>query len=75
MVNNILLSGIAWVASIKNAITQRISEEGGQDLIEYAVLVGGIGIVAALAFLALPIDFSTMKNKISDCVSFKNSCG
>lgn len=75
MVNNIVLSGMAWVSSIKNAITSRISEESGQDLIEYAVLVGGIGIVAAVAFLTLPIDFGTMKTKIADCITFNGNCG
>ena len=49
MVNNIVLSGMAWVSSIKDAIAERISEESGQDLIEYAVLAGAIGIVAAVA--------------------------
>jgi Flp pilus assembly pilin Flp len=67
---------MAWVASIKNAITERISEESGQDVIEYAVLVGAIGIAlfAALLLVPLPAAFGTFGNKIANCVKFSSTC-
>jgi Flp pilus assembly pilin Flp len=78
VVNNIILSGMAWVSSIKDAIAERISEERGQDLIEYAVLAGGIGIALFIVFLAAPglgASFTTFKNKIAACVTFNaTSC-
>ena len=77
--NSIILSGMAWVSSVKNAIAVRISEERGQDLVEYAVLVGGIGIVAAIALIGAGaagwLDFTDFKTKIQDCVKFNADCG
>ena len=76
MVNNIVLSGIAWVSSIKNAIAERLSEESGQDLLEYAVLVGAIAVVAGAAFFAAGFDFGTFTNKVQACISFNaTDCG
>ena len=76
MVNNIVLSGMAWVSSIKNGITERISEESGQDLLEYAVLVGFIAVALAAAFILLPLGTSmnTFATKIGQCISFNNAC-
>jgi Flp pilus assembly pilin Flp len=67
---------MAWVSSIKNAIAERISEESGQDLIEYAVLAGAIGIVAAIAFVAFPIGgtVNTFATKVGDCLKLDASC-
>ena len=77
--NSIILSGMAWASSIKDAITTRIREERGQDLVEYAVLVGGIGIVAAIALIGAGaagwLDFTDFKVKIQDCVQFNADCG
>ena len=76
MVNNMVLAGMAWVASIKNAIAERLTDENGQDVIEYAVLVGAIGIAlfAALLLVPLPAAFGTFGNKIANCVKFDASC-
>ena len=76
MVNNIVLSGMAWVSSIKDAIAFRMKDEDGQDLIEYAVLAGGIGIALFVVFLTAPglsDAFDTFKGKIAACVTFNST--
>ena len=77
MINSIVLSGMAWMASIKDAVANRISDENGQDLIEYAVLVGAIGIALFVALVALPLPaaFATFGNKVKNCVTFSSTCG
>ncbi len=68
MVNNILLSVYGFVTE-KLASLQ---EEGGQDLVEYAVLVGAIGLVAGAALLFFIDDgtFDTFRDKIASCITF-----
>jgi Flp pilus assembly pilin Flp len=64
---------MAWVSSIKDAIAFRMKDEDGQDLIEYAVLAGGIGIALFVVFLTFPglsAAFGTFKEKIAACVTF-----
>ncbi|MBI5284370.1 MAG: hypothetical protein HY874_04670 [Chloroflexi bacterium] len=74
--NSIILSGMAWASSIKDAITTRIREERGQDLVEYAVLVGFIGVALAAFFLIAgnEIQWANFRNKINDCVTFDAVC-
>jgi Flp pilus assembly pilin Flp len=74
-VNNIILSAMAWASSLKATLAQRISEERGQDLVEYGVLIGLIAVVAAAALLAFGgLDFETFRNKINDCITFDPGC-
>ncbi|MHB8377800.1 MAG: hypothetical protein ACYDEB_12725 [Dehalococcoidia bacterium] len=78
MVNNIMLSAMAWASSLKNAVAMRINEERGQDLLEYAVLAGAIGIAAAAAFIVVGggwLNFAAFKSKVGACVSFSSTCG
>ncbi len=61
-------------------LTARLSEERGQDLMEYAILTGLVAVVAAGAFAAVFLavganPFDTMATKIKDCVTFSTSCG
>ena len=73
--NDIILSGMAWASSLRDAISSRMKDEGGQDLIEYAVLVGAIGLGAAIALFALgPAAFDTMAAKVEACVTFTGDC-
>jgi hypothetical protein len=52
-------------------ITGLLQREGGQDLVEYAVLVGFIGIAAAVAlFLLMPSAMNTMRDTIAACLTF-----
>jgi Flp pilus assembly pilin Flp len=52
--------------------------ERGQDLIEYAVIAGGIGLIAATALLFAPIPdaMTTFANRITSCITFDlGNCG
>lgn len=49
-----------------------VNREEGQDLVEYAVLVGFIGVTAAIALILLFQNnaFGTMEQTIRACVTF-----
>ncbi|MHB8632198.1 MAG: Flp family type IVb pilin [Candidatus Limnocylindria bacterium] len=51
MVNNIMLSAMAWASSLRTVAVQRLRDERGQDLMEYAVLGGGIALALGFLFL------------------------
>jgi hypothetical protein len=49
----------------------RPGSELGQDLVEYAVLVGGIGLVFALIVFAMfPDSFMPFAETLGSCISF-----
>jgi len=74
LVNNIILNGMAWAASLRSSIVQTLKSEGGQDLLEYAVLAGAIAIVAAAALFATDwLDFDNFKSQIQDCLNFNST--
>jgi Flp pilus assembly pilin Flp len=72
VINNIILKGIAFVS---NTIAS-FKEEHGQDLIEYAVLAGALGLVAAVAFVALPVKdtVDTFVKDVGNCLAMNSSC-
>lgn len=72
--NSIILSAMAWASSLKDAVAQRISEERGQDLVEYAVLAGFIGIALAAFLILNPFGFDSFRNKVNDCITFDAPC-
>lgn len=52
-------------------ITGLLQREEGQDLVEYAVLVGFIGIAAAVAlFVLMPGAMNDMRDTIKACLTF-----
>jgi Flp pilus assembly pilin Flp len=63
---------MAWASSLRSTAIESMKNEDGQDLTEYAVLIGVIGIVALVALLAvgLPDAFDRFANRIAACVSF-----
>ncbi len=74
LINTTLLRAMGAVANLKT----RLSEERGQDLIEYVVLGGLIALVAATALVILGIaggPFDVMAETIGNCVSFSDPCG
>lgn len=78
--NSIILSGMAWAASLKDAVTSWVREEAGQDIMEYAVVVGAIAIVAGFVLLAgggqwLNDALTSMEGKITACIEFSSTCG
>ena len=74
MVNNIVLSVMSWGSSLKDAISTRLREESGQDLLEYAVLVGAIAAVAAGVLYAIgPTAFQPFADKVTACLTFDST--
>jgi Flp pilus assembly pilin Flp len=75
-VSNIITSVYAWAVSLRSSVVESLKPESGQDLIEYAVLAGAIGIALAAAFLLLPLgnSMNAFAGKISDCITFSSTC-
>ena len=70
MVNNIVLSVMARVSNF----IASAKDERGQDLVEYAVLVGFIGVAAAVAFIAfMPDALDTFLTKVGGCLAFDSA--
>lgn len=75
MINTALLRAMGAVANLK----ARLSEQRGQDLLEYALLGGfiaiGFGVAAALVFTTG--FFNAMVEIIGNCLDFDNTtnCG
>ncbi len=76
MVTNMMLEAAAWVTALTDSITQRLKDERGQDLLEYAVLGGAVALVAAVAIVASPIrsDLQSFVTKVGNCISLSNTC-
>jgi hypothetical protein len=48
----------------------RLGSELGQDLVEYAVLIGGIGLAFALVVFAMnPDSFTPFAETLASCIS------
>ena len=73
MINTALLRAMGAVAGLK----ARLSEERGQDLLEYVMLGGLIALVVAAALaLALTTDvLDGFTGTIADCIQFDSPCG
>ena len=71
IIDTIMLRTMAAVSTLK----ARLTEERGQDLLEYALLGGLIaaGIVAVLVLFTGVI--STMMTNIGSCIDFTSSTG
>ncbi len=77
--NNIVLSTYTWALTLRSTapnairnVAQAIKAEDGQDLMEYAILVGGIAAVAGLAIFAfIGTDlFTNFAGVIQGCIQF-----
>ena len=75
LIDTAIIRALTAVGELK----ARLSEERGQDLMEYAVITGLVAVVAAGAFATIflvdPNPFNVMATKIKDCVTFSTSCG
>lgn len=76
MVSNIILSVYAWAA----ARIEMFKEERGQDILEYAVLAGGIALVLGFVLFAaggneLLDGFETFVLEVENCITFSTDCG
>jgi|CXWL01.1.fsa_nt_gi hypothetical protein len=77
MVSNIMLSVMALVTNTVGYAIAKFKEERGQDLLEYAVLAGGIAIAAGAVILLIdPQVFQDFADQIEGCVGFDpDECG
>lgn len=67
IVTNVSIAIYGWL----RGLLASAQEERGQDLVEYAVLVGFIGVAAAVAFIAfMPDALDTFLEKIGGCLAF-----
>lgn len=74
IINIALLRATAALAGLR----ARLAEERGQDLIEYALLGGFIGVTFAVAAAILlgPLGvIDTMVSTIAECIDFSTNCG
>jgi hypothetical protein len=77
-VSNIILSTYAWATSLRSsaayALQERMADmkpESGQDLVEYAIIIGGVAALAGAAYFALPGDlFTGFTDVIEACITF-----
>ena len=70
--NTALLRGMAAIASLK----ARLSEERGQDLLEYALLGGLIAAAITLAAVVTIMSgaLTSMAEAIAECIDFDSVC-
>jgi Flp pilus assembly pilin Flp len=75
-VTNLTLRMYTAVTTAISSMLGDLKDERGQDLIEYAVLAGGIGIALFVIFTQVPLtaNLTTFVTKIGQCVSFNNAC-
>jgi hypothetical protein len=76
MIYERLLLVAIWAMGARTKAAAALRREGGQGIMEYAILLGGIALVAGLAFYAAGgFDFGDMTDEIQSCISFENDCG
>ena len=51
----------------------KLSSERGQDIMEYALITGGIAIVLIVALLLFTGQFGSLFNSLKNCVDFNNA--
>ena len=75
MVSNVILSAYTWVVARMEAS----KEERGQDILEYAVLAGGIALVLGFVLFGggfqLQDAFQGFFDQIQLCIQFDADCG
>jgi Flp pilus assembly pilin Flp len=73
-VTNLSIRAFVAMTSFVASFKERLAEERGQDLIEYAML-GGLLAVAIAAVLLTPLKtaLTDMATGIGDCIDFDNT--
>jgi hypothetical protein len=75
MISERMMLMAVWLIDARARVTRAISGQAGQGIMEYAILLGGIALVAGAAFYAFNFDFDTMTDEIQSCINFENDCG
>lgn len=59
-----------WIQEIRDGAITAVKAERGQDLVEYAVLVGAIGVAAAVALFAIsPSLLDPLVSTLQNCLN------
>jgi Flp pilus assembly pilin Flp len=61
-----------WVLSAGARISSRLHDERGQDLMEYALITGGIAIALILAVALFTGQFTNLFTSLKNCIDFKD---
>lgn len=78
MINTVMLSAMAFVQNSIVFTIRKLREERGQDILEYAVLVGAIALVAAAALFVLFDEnlWGEFTTRVEACLTFDmETCG
>lgn len=78
MINTVMLSVMAFVQNSIVFTVRKLREERGQDILEYAVLVGAIALVAAAALFVLFDEnlWGDFTDRVEACLTFDmETCG
>lgn len=62
---------IRYAIELLRTVKARLSDERGQDVMEYALLAGFIGIALAVAFVAAPIgpSMTAFAGAVASCIN------
>lgn len=63
------------VIAVLAGLRARLADERGQDLVEYGLLTGLLGVAIVGGFLLFPAAIEVMTGFIADCISFSGNCG
>ena len=80
MVQEVVLSVMAWGTTLRSLLVGSIRPgvERGQGLMEYAILIGAIALVAGTFLVAGGGDtfgFNTFVAEVRNCVTLAANCG
>jgi hypothetical protein len=79
VISNISLSVMAWASALRSSIVEAMTEDGGQGILEYVILVGFVAIAAYVGFVAFlgnPGDvnvFGDFAEKLKGCLTFDDA--
>ncbi len=69
MINNVMLRGYVAMSDLK----ARLSEERGQDLLEYALLGGMVAVGILAAIIIFTPALNSMATGIKNCIDFTDN--
>ena len=62
------------VIAVLAGLRARLADERGQDLVEYGLLSGLLGVAIVTGFLLFPAAITAMTTAITNCISFTSTC-
>jgi hypothetical protein len=66
---------LLFISDRLGAVFPALRDDRAQGIMEYAILIGGIALIAGVALLGTGgLDFGDFIDRIQDCVSFDADC-